>query len=31
MNVSPLEEYGLRCAVRLAALGADETLSAPEI
>lgn len=31
MNVSALEEYGLRCAVRLAALGPSETLSAPEI
>jgi Rrf2 family protein len=31
MNVSALEEYGLRCAVRLAALGPDQTLSAPEI
>ena len=31
MNVSALEEYGLRCAVRLAALGPTETLSAPEI
>jgi Rrf2 family cysteine metabolism transcriptional repressor len=31
MNVSALEEYGLRCAVRLAALGPEETLSAPEI
>jgi DNA-binding IscR family transcriptional regulator len=31
MNVSALEEYGLRCAVRLAALQPSETLSAPEI
>jgi Rrf2 family protein len=36
MNVSALEEYGLRCAVRLASLGVPgssnaETLSAPEI
>ncbi len=31
MNVSALEEYGLRCAVRLAVLSPDETLSAPEI
>ena len=31
MNVSALEEYGLRCAVRLAALSPSETLSAPEI
>jgi Rrf2 family cysteine metabolism transcriptional repressor len=31
MNVSALEEYGLRCAVRLAALKPSETLSAPEI
>ncbi len=32
MNVSALEEYGLRCAVRLAAVSATEgTLSAPEI
>jgi Rrf2 family cysteine metabolism transcriptional repressor len=31
MNVSALEEYGLRCAVRLAALGPMETLSAPDI
>ena len=31
MNVSPLEEYGLRCAVQLAALGEGKTLSAPEI
>ena len=31
MNVSALEEYGLRCAVRLASLGKDETLSAPEV
>jgi Rrf2 family protein len=31
MNVSALEEYGLRCAVTLATLKPDETLSAPEI
>ena len=31
MNVSALEEYGLRCAVRLASLEAGKTLSAPEI
>jgi Rrf2 family cysteine metabolism transcriptional repressor len=31
MNVSALEEYGLRCAVSLASLKPDETLSAPEI
>lgn len=31
MNVSALEEYGLRCAVRLAGLKEGETLSAPEI
>ena len=31
MNVSALEEYGLRCAVRLASLAEDQTLSAPEI
>jgi len=31
MNVSALEEYGLRCAVRLASLKPLETLSAPEI
>ncbi len=31
MNVSPLEEYGLRCAVQLASLEAGQTLSAPEI
>ena len=31
MNVSALEEYGLRCAVRLAVLAPEETLSAPEI
>ena len=31
MNVSALEEYGLRCAVTLAALKPDQTLSAPEI
>ncbi len=31
MNVSALEEYGLRCAVRLAGLKPNETLSAPEI
>lgn len=31
MNVSALEEYGLRCAARLAILKAEETLSAPEI
>ena len=31
MNVSALEEYGLRCAARLATLRAHETLSAPEI
>lgn len=31
MNVSALEEYGLRCAVRLASLKPDQTLSAPEI
>jgi Rrf2 family protein len=31
MNVSALEEYGLRCAMRLAALAPDHTLSAPEI
>ena len=31
MNVSALEEYGLRCAVRLAALPEGQTLSAPEI
>lgn len=31
MNVSALEEYGLRCAVRLATLSESETLSAPEI
>ena len=31
MNVSPLEEYGLRCAVQLAALTPGQTLSAPEI
>ncbi|NDF15008.1 Rrf2 family transcriptional regulator [bacterium] len=31
MNVSPLEEYGLRCAVQLAALPEGQALSAPEI
>ncbi|MBC7396316.1 MAG: Rrf2 family transcriptional regulator [Bdellovibrionales bacterium] len=31
MNVSALEEYGLRCAVQLAALEPEHTLSAPEI
>jgi len=31
MNVSALEEYGLRCAVSLASLQPDQTLSAPEI
>lgn len=31
MNVSALEEYGLRCAVSLASIKSDETLSAPEI
>ena len=31
MNVSALEEYGLRCAARLAILKDNETLSAPEI
>ena len=31
MNVSALEEYGLRCAVSLASLEPDQTLSAPEI
>ena len=31
MNVSPLEEYGLRCAVQLAAIEPGQTLSAPEI
>lgn len=31
MNVSPLEEYGLRCAVQLAALPLGQSLSAPEI
>ncbi len=31
MNVSALEEYGLRCAARLAILQDEETLSAPEI
>jgi Rrf2 family protein len=31
MNVSALEEYGLRCAVSLASLKPEETLSAPEI
>jgi Rrf2 family protein len=31
MNVSPLEEYGLRCAVQLAAVGGGQALSAPEI
>jgi Rrf2 family iron-sulfur cluster assembly transcriptional regulator len=31
MNVSPLEEYGLRCAVQLASLPAGQSLSAPEI
>ena len=31
MNVSALEEYGLRCAVRLATLVDDQTFSAPEI
>ena len=31
MNVSALEEYGLRCAVQLATLRPEETLSAPEI
>ncbi len=31
MNVSPLEEYGLRCAVRLASLPEGRSLSAPEI
>jgi len=31
MNVSALEEYGLRCALRLASLSPTETLSAPEI
>ncbi|MBU6153562.1 MAG: Rrf2 family transcriptional regulator [Bdellovibrionales bacterium] len=31
MNVSPLEEYGLRCAVQLASLPEGESLSAPEI
>jgi Rrf2 family protein len=31
MNVSALEEYGLRCAVQLASLPEGHTLSAPEI
>ncbi len=31
MNVSASEEYGLRCAVRLASLNPGETLSAPQI
>ena len=31
MNVSALEEYGLRCAVQLASLEEGRTLSAPEI
>jgi Rrf2 family protein len=31
MNVSALEEYGLRCAVQLASLPEGKTLSAPEI
>jgi Rrf2 family protein len=31
MNVSPVEEYGLRCAVQLAALPEGQSLSAPEI
>jgi Rrf2 family iron-sulfur cluster assembly transcriptional regulator len=31
MNVSPLEEYGLRCAVQLASLPEGQSLSAPEI
>ncbi len=31
MNVSALEEYGLRCAVSLASLKPEQTLSAPEI
>jgi Rrf2 family protein len=31
MNVSPLEEYGLRCAVQLAASSGGQPLSAPEI
>jgi Rrf2 family protein len=31
MNVSALEEYGLRCAVQLASLAEGKTLSAPEI
>ncbi len=31
MNVSALEEYGLRCAVRLAGLPHDQTLSASEV
>ncbi len=31
MNVSALEEYGLRCAVSLASLKPNETLSASEI
>jgi len=31
MNVTALEEYGLRCAVQLASLPEGTTLSAPEI
>ncbi len=31
MNVTALEEYGLRCAVRLATLSPDETLSASQV
>jgi Rrf2 family protein len=31
MNVSALEEYGLRCALRLASTAPDETLSASQI
>jgi Rrf2 family protein len=31
MNVTALEEYGLRCAVQLASLPEGKTLSAPEI
>ena len=31
MNVTALEEYGLRCAVQLATLPEGQTLSAPEI
>jgi len=31
MNVSPVEEYGLRCAVQLASLPEGQSLSAPEI